>query len=96
MLRGHGHIPRQPCLLPAERCDSCPAAIAAMGAIFSGSVRAPLTGIILIIEITGAFGSSLPIIIACMMAAITAEGLSGEPIYNELKQLKQNRGVSEC
>jgi len=71
-------------------------AIAAMGAIFSGSVRAPLTGIILIIEITGAFGSSLPIIIACMMAAITAEGLSGEPIYNELKQLKQNRGVSEC
>jgi H+/Cl- antiporter ClcA len=60
--------------------------IAAMGAMFAGTVRAPLTGIVLIVELTGAFDAGLTIIITCMTASLAAEALSGKPIYRQLKQ----------
>jgi H+/Cl- antiporter ClcA len=60
--------------------------VAAMGALFAGTVRAPLTAIVLIIELTGAFEASLSIIITCTMASMAAEALSGKPIYSQLRQ----------
>ena len=63
-------------------------AVASMGALFAATVRAPLTGIVLVIELTGALEASLTIILTCMMATFTAQFLSGKPIYRELiKQL---------
>jgi H+/Cl- antiporter ClcA len=63
--------------------------IAAMGAMFAGTVRAPLTGIVLIVELTGAFDAGLTIIITCMTASLAAEALSGKPIYRQLRQRQQ-------
>ena len=65
--------------------------VAAMGALFAGTVRAPLTAIVLIVELTGAFDASLSIILTCAMATIVAGALSGEPIYSQLR----NRGASK-
>ncbi|EGV18714.1 H(+)/Cl(-) exchange transporter ClcA [Thiocapsa marina] len=64
-------------------------AVAAMGALFAATVRAPLTGIILVIELTGAQALALPIIITCLAATFTAEGLGGRPIYSSLLGLQQ-------
>ena len=59
-------------------------AVAAMGALFAATVRAPLTGIVLVIELTGAHDLGLPIILTCLSATFTAEGLGGRPIYSLL------------
>ena len=59
-------------------------AVAAMGALFAATVRAPLTGIILVIELTDAQSVTLPIILTCLTATFTAEGLGGRPIYASL------------
>ena len=61
--------------------------VAAMGALFAGSVRAPITGIVLILELTGAFDASFSIMVACLGATMTAEGLAGQPIYHQLRNL---------
>jgi chloride channel protein, CIC family len=59
-------------------------AVAGMGALFSATVRAPLTGIALSIEMTGNYSLILPLILTCMVAAIVAQGLGGRPIYTVL------------
>ncbi|WP_295389074.1 H(+)/Cl(-) exchange transporter ClcA [uncultured Thiodictyon sp.] len=59
-------------------------AVAAMGALFAATVRAPLTGIVLVIELTGALPLGLPIILTCISATFTAECLGGQPIYSQL------------
>lgn len=64
-------------------------AVAAMGALFAATVRAPLTGIILVIELTGAQALALPIILTCLAATFTAEGMRGRPIYAALLGLQQ-------
>ena len=59
-------------------------AVAAMGALFAATVRAPLTGIILAIELTGAGDLVLPVILTCLTATFAAEALGGRPIYSLL------------
>lgn len=59
-------------------------AVAGMGALFSATVRAPLTGIALTIEMTENYSLILPLIMTCMVAAIVAQGLGGRPIYTVL------------
>lgn len=59
-------------------------AVAAMGALFAATVRAPLTGIVLVIELTDAQSVVLPIILTCLSATFTAEGMGGRPVYSAL------------
>lgn len=59
-------------------------AVAAMGALFAATVRAPLTGIVLVVELTGAYDAVLTITITCLAATFTAESLGGRPIYRAL------------
>lgn len=59
-------------------------AIAGMGALFAASVRAPLTGILLVLEMTGSYALILPMIITCLGATIVAQYLRGEPLYTAL------------
>lgn len=57
-----------------------------MGALFTAIVRAPLTGIILMIELTGAYGFMLPLLVSCLAAYGVAEALGNTPIYEALRQ----------
>ena len=58
--------------------------ILGMTGLFSSIVRAPLTGIILISEMTGTLSSLLPLSLVALISYITAEALGGEPVYDQL------------
>ncbi len=58
--------------------------ILAMAAHFSAIVKAPITGSILIMEMTGSFEQLLPLITVCMSAYIASDLLEGKPIYDVL------------
>lgn len=59
-------------------------AIAGMGALFAASVRAPLTGIVLVLEMTDNYQLILPMIITCLGATLLAQFLGGKPLYSSL------------
>ncbi|MCF3934814.1 H(+)/Cl(-) exchange transporter ClcA [Acuticoccus sp. M5D2P5] len=59
-------------------------AVAAMGGLFSATVRAPLVGVVLLAELTGAYSILVPGIITCLVANIVADRLGGRPIYEVL------------
>jgi len=55
-----------------------------MAAYFTAIVRAPLTGVVLIIEMTGNYEQMLPLLISCFFAYAVAEYLKDLPIYEVL------------
>lgn len=59
-------------------------AIAGMGALFAATVRAPLTGIVLVLEMTDNYQLILPMIITCLGATLLAQFLGGQPLYSTL------------
>jgi len=56
----------------------------AMAGVFAGIVRAPLTGIVLITEMSGTFTGLLPCAIVAVTAYLTANALEVPPIYDSL------------
>jgi CIC family chloride channel protein len=61
-------------------------ALVGMAAFFTAVVRAPVTGIILVTEMTGCFTLLLPMLLACF-AAMTVPTLLGDPpIYDSLRR----------
>ncbi len=59
-------------------------AIAGMGALFAASVRAPLTGIVLVLEMTDNYQLILPMIITCLGATLLAQFVGGKPLYSAI------------
>ncbi len=59
-------------------------AVVGMAAYFAAIVRAPLTGIVLIVEMTGSYNQMLPLLVACFFAYAVAEALKDLPIYEAL------------
>jgi CIC family chloride channel protein len=59
-------------------------AIAAMGGLFTASIRAPLVGVVLAVELTGAYALILPLLVTCVTAHVIAEWLKGRPVYEML------------
>ena len=55
-----------------------------MGGLFSATIRAPLVGVVLVVELTGGYELILPTIITCVTAHVVAEELKGRPIYEVL------------
>ena len=67
-------------------------AVVGMAAYFTAIVRAPLTGIVLIVEMTGSYAQMLPLLAACFAAYAIAEGLGDKPIYEVLLERDLARG----
>ncbi len=61
-------------------------AVVGMAACFTAIVRAPLTGIVLIVEMTSSYDLSLPLLLACFCAYGVAEATRNLPIYETLLQ----------
>jgi CIC family chloride channel protein len=59
-------------------------AVVGMAAFFTGVVRAPVTGIVLIIEMTGSVPMLLPMLGACFVAMLVPTLLGNPPIYDSL------------
>ncbi len=67
-------------------------AVVGMAALFSAIVRAPLTGIMLIVEMTGNYAQMLPLLVSCFSAYVVAEALKEKPIYEALLERDLKRG----
>ncbi|MGB7265483.1 MAG: chloride channel protein [Terracidiphilus sp.] len=59
-------------------------AVVGMGAVFAGIVRAPMTSILIIFEMTGGYGLILPLMIANMTAFALARYWRHTPVYEAL------------
>jgi len=73
-------------LFPELNIDPKLFAVVGMASYFTGVVQAPLTGIVLIIEMTGNYTIILPLFVACFSAQIIADLLGVAPIYDALMQ----------
>jgi len=60
-------------------------AVVGMAAFFTGVVQAPVTGIVLVIEMTASFTMFLPMISASFAAMLVPNLLGAEPIYESLR-----------
>jgi CIC family chloride channel protein len=59
-------------------------ALVGMGAVFAGIIRAPITSVLIIFEMTGSYGLILPLMIANMTAYGLAKHFRPVPIYEAL------------
>jgi len=59
-------------------------AVVGMAAYFTAIVRAPITGIMLIVEMTGNYSQMLPLLVSCFCAYAVTELLNDLPIYEAL------------
>jgi CIC family chloride channel protein len=65
-------------------------AVAGMAAMFAAVVRCPLTGIVLMIEMTGHYTLILPLLVASFSANLVADALRVEPVYDSLLKLPRS------
>ncbi|KLE16724.1 ClC family H(+)/Cl(-) exchange transporter [Clostridium sp. C8] len=67
-----------------------------MAGYFAAVVKAPITGIVLIMEMTGSFTHLLSLSVVVIIAYITSEALKNQPIYEVLlERLLKRVGVSD-
>jgi len=59
-------------------------ALVGMGAVFAGIIRAPITSVLIIVEMTGGYSLILPLMIANMLAYGIARHYRPMPIYDAL------------
>lgn len=86
---GFGHLANTALpFLPASAPEAF--AVIGMGALLTAIVRAPLTGIVLMIELTGKYDFMLPLLVGCLAAYGVAEWLNDKPIYEALRE-RSNR-----
>jgi CIC family chloride channel protein len=74
-------------VLPALSVQPEAFAIVGMAAFFTGVVRAPVTGIILITEMTANTVLLLPMLAACFTAMLVPTWLGNSPIYDSLREV---------
>ncbi len=71
-------------------------AVAGMGGLFAAAVRAPITGIILVVEMTSNYQLILPLMITCLVSTTIVQLAANLPIYTQLleRTLKRQRIVT--
>jgi CIC family chloride channel protein len=82
--------------IPAVGLDPIAFAVVGMAAFFTGVVQAPVTGIVLVIEMTAGFTMLLPTIAACFAAMLVPNLLRGSPIYDSLRERLRRLQRSEA
>jgi CIC family chloride channel protein len=78
-------------LFPAFDIQPEAFALVGMAAFFTGVVRAPVTGIILVTEMTGNVTMLLPMLGACFVAMLVPTLLRNPPIYDALREYTLRR-----
>jgi len=58
-------------------------ALVGMGALVAATSHAPLTGILIMFELTGDYDIILPLMVACILATVVASSLKEESIYTQ-------------
>jgi CIC family chloride channel protein len=71
-------------LLPAYTATAGAYALVGMGAVFAGIVRAPMTSVLMIFEMTQDYAVIVPLMIANLVSLFIASRFQREPIYEAL------------
>ena len=71
-------------VLPAYTATPGAYALVGMGAVFAGIVRAPMTSVLMIFEMTQDYAVIVPLMIANLVSLFIASRLQREPIYEAL------------
>jgi CIC family chloride channel protein len=71
---------------PSSSSESTAFAVVGVAAFFAGVVQAPITGIVLVIEMTASFTMLLPMVAACFAAMLVTNLVGGAPIYDSLRR----------
>ena len=71
-------------LLPAQTATPGAYALVGMGAVFAGVVRAPMTSVVMIFEMTQDYAVIVPLMIANLVSLFISSRLQREPIYEAL------------
>lgn len=76
----------------------CSFAVISMAGMFASIVRAPITGIMLVCEMSGSFNNLLSVSLVCIVSYLVACLTGSEPIYESLleERIKKQRGDKEC
>lgn len=81
-------------VFPGLQVDPQAMSILGMAAWFAGSVRAPLTAMVLMLEMTGNYQQLFALSVACLAAYLVAEQLRDKPIYDALLEADlERRGI---
>jgi CIC family chloride channel protein len=75
--------------------DQAPYAIVAMAACFTAVVRSPLTGVVLLLEMTGSWPLILPMMAASVTAYAVPELWGNPPIYDSLRERDEAKEKAE-
>ncbi|MBA2652483.1 MAG: H(+)/Cl(-) exchange transporter ClcA [Tatlockia sp.] len=59
-------------------------AVAGMGALFAAAIRAPITGIVLVVEMTQNYLLILPLMVCCLTSTTIMQLAADKPIYTQL------------
>ncbi|WPC41554.1 H(+)/Cl(-) exchange transporter ClcA [Clostridium sp. JS66] len=69
--------------------------ILGMAGYFAATVKSPITGCVLITEMTGSFSHLLSLSLVCLTAYVTADIMKSKPIYEVLLKKFLNKNISE-
>lgn len=74
-------------------------AVAGMGALFAAAVRSPITGVVLVVEMTQNYSLILPLMITCITSTTVVQLARNDPIYTQLLRrtlagMKQGQNAS--
>ena len=72
--------------MPGFGLSSIGFAVVGMAALFTAIVRAPMTGVVLTIEMTGRADLVLPMLTACFGAILVTTVMGNAPIYDSLRE----------
>lgn len=72
-------------LVPDAHSDATLFALVGMAGLFAGTIRAPLTAVLLTVEVTGASQFLGPLLLACMIATAVASACGSEPLLDALR-----------
>jgi len=70
-------------------------AVVGMAAFFNGVVRAPVTGIVLVVELTSSTALVVPMLLATFAASLATTWVGSVPIYDTLRQRMLARDVAQ-
>ena len=71
-------------LMPVRTATPGAYALVGMGAVFAGIVRAPMTSVVMIFEMTQDYAVIVPLMISNLVSLFIASGLQRQPIYEAL------------
>ncbi len=73
-------------IVPGMGSSAAPLAIVGMAALFAAVVRAPFTGLVLIVEMTATTSLTVPLLAATFAATLATTLLRSPPIYDSLRE----------